>query len=384
MYSERPSVEAMKLATGRQYRRWEKLASSVLKKGNWARLGQLAKSLNNIPEDVAAIYEKLEKKTKVVVAYESRLQYYQDFTRSALGSTTLHFREAERLIRRRNPEIQIGQSDFHTLMTSKLEQSIAASKVHSENNEYFDFENFAALIYDLLRYHQEMTYVPPTGWSLAELLRQLPLDPDSGKKQIWDLLCLLLLLYCSFSVPYSIAFDDSVQGAGNDGLTPIQLFELFIDCIFMLDIALTFVTGYDNQGYIVRDFRTIARNYLLTWFLPDIAGSFPFDKVISAVISSEESDASSAVASTNLLRSLKLVRMIKLIRAVKFMNKLNKLKEQEGFEAFGSAISLGSALFFLIFVAHLLGCFFTIMTQYATASNWLLKYRSLVPAPPLA
>jgi hypothetical protein len=378
MYSERPNVEILKLAAGRQFRRWEKLAGSVLKKGNWARLGQLAKSLNNIPKDVATIFENLEKKTKVVISYEIRLQYYQDFTRSALGSTTLHFREVEVLIRRRNPEIQIGHSDLQTLMTSKLEQSAASSKMRSENNEYFDFENFAALIYDLLLYHQEATRIKPTGRSLAELLRQLPLDPDSGKKQAWDFLCLVLLLYCSFSVPYSIAFDDSVQGADEGGLSPIQVFELLVDCAFMLDIVLSFVTACDSQGYVVRDFRIIARTYLLTWFLPDLAGSFPFDKVISAALSSSAPDTASTVASSNLLRSLKLIRMLKLIRAVKFMNKLNKLKQQEGFEAFGSAISLGSALFFLIFVAHLLGCFFTIMTQYETASNWLINYRSSV------
>jgi hypothetical protein len=267
-------------------------------------------------------------------------------------------------------------------VTSKLEQSVASSKVYSENNKYFDFENFAALIYDLLQYHEETIRVQRTGWSVAELVSQLPLDPDSGFKQSWDILCLLFLLYCSFSVPYSIAFDDSVQGADDSGMTPIQVFELCVDCTFMLDIALSFVTGYDNQGYVIRDFRTIARNYLLTWFVPDLAGSFPFDKVIAAVISSGEGAASSSVASTNLMRSLKLVRMLKLIRAVKFMNKLNKLKQQEGFETFGSAISLGSALFALIFVAHLLGCFFTTMTQFETGTNWLLKYRFCAPPYP--
>ncbi len=260
-------------------------------------------------------------------------------------------------------------------MTSKLEQSAGLSKVRSENNEYFDFENFASLIYDLLLHHEETTRVHRRSWSVADLLRQLPLDPDSGFKQIWDILCLFLLLYCSFSVPYSIAFDDNVKGASANGLTPIQIFELFVDCIFMLDIALAFVTACDSQGYVIRDFRVIARTYLLSWFLPDLAGSFPFDKVISAALS-EQGSTSSGIASTNLLRALKLVRMLKLIRAVKFMNKLNKLKQQEGFEAYGAAISLGSALFVLIFVAHLLGCFLTIMAQFETASNWLLKYRS--------
>jgi hypothetical protein len=379
VYDGRANAEIQKLATGRHFERWGRISFSVLKKDYWARLGHLAK-LSVLPEDVARIFDDMEAKTKIVMKEDVKLQYYQDFTRSALGSTTLHFREVESLVRRRNPHIQIGHNDFHTLVTSKLEQSVSSSKVHSENNKYFDFENFAALVYDLLLYHEESIRVQHAGWSTTELLRQLPFDPDSGLKQSWDILCLFLLLYCSFSVPYSIAFDDSVQGASAGGLSPIQLFELLVDCTFMLDIVLSFLTGYDNQGYVIRDFSTIARNYLLTWFIPDLAGSFPFDKVIAAIISSQ-GDAASSVASTNLMRSLKLVRMLKLIRAVKFMNKLNKLRQQEGFEAFGSIISLGSALFSLIFVAHLLGCFFTIMTQYETATNWLLKYRSILYHP---
>ena len=67
--------------------------------------------------------------------------------------------------------------------------------------------------------------------------------------------------------------------------------------------------------------------------------------------------------------------MLKLIRAIKFMNKLNKLKQQDGFEVFGSAISLGGAIFLLLFVSHLLGCVFTCLAQYETEYNWLSHYR---------
>ena len=39
-----------------------------------------------------------------------------------------------------------------------------------------------------------------------------------------------------------------------------------------------------SQGYVVRDFHIIARQYLRSWFFPDLAGSFPFDKVVTAAI----------------------------------------------------------------------------------------------------
>ncbi len=143
-----------------------------------------------------------------------------------------------------------------------------------------------------------------------------------------------------------------------------------MDVVFMTDICLNFITGYDNQGYVVRDFYLIADHYCKTWFFPDFAGSFPFDKVITAFIDADQK----SVSSTNMLRGLKLVRMLKLIRAIKFTNKLEKLKQNEGFEAFGTAISLVSAMFILFFTAHMLGCVYTILMSYEEGDNWLLSY----------
>ena len=222
MFNDRPNVEIQKLAETRQFKKWENFSGKLLKKENWGRLGQLAKAFTHLPEDVAAMFDKLEKKSKFVIEQQMRLFYYQDFTRAALGSTTLHFRDVEKIIRRRNADIHIGPTDLYTLMTSKLEQSAAASGVHSEHNEYFDFEHFVALIHELLLFQNETTLVEKKGWSLEELARQLPLDPDSGGKRIWDIFILVLLLYCSFSVPYSIAFDDTTTGTTDGSVDTVQ------------------------------------------------------------------------------------------------------------------------------------------------------------------
>jgi hypothetical protein len=50
----------------------------------------------------------------------------------------------------------------------------------------------------------------------------------------------------------------------------------------MVDIVLSFVTIVDVEGNIVKDYAGISRHYLRTWFVPDLAGSFPFDMVIAA------------------------------------------------------------------------------------------------------
>ena len=290
--------------------------------------------------------------------------YYKEFTRTALGATTLHIRDVESLILRKIPEIANNRTKILSVMTSKVHE---LSKGDLDKCEYIDFKNFAVLLYDVLRYRSDIMKPTDKEWKIREMLQNLPLDPDSGKKQLWDLMCLVLLLYCSFAVPFSIAFDDVDT---DQGTTLKERLEVVMDSIFMLDIFLNFITGWDNQGIIVREFPLIAKNYLRTWFIPDFAGSFPFDKVITAFMETDRNNLSS----TNMVRGLRLVRMLKLIRALKFMNKLEKLKQTEEFEAFGTVITLISAAFTLLFTAHILGCFYTILMSYEDGNNWLLNY----------
>ncbi len=60
---------------------------------------------------------------------------------------------------------------------------------------------------------------------------------------------MILLLYCSFSVPLSIAFPEDSSSASTSSVQ--DYVELSFDVIFMMDIALTFVTAYDNQVHPV-------------------------------------------------------------------------------------------------------------------------------------
>ena len=200
------------------------------------------------------------------------------------------------------------------------------------------------------------------------LSRMLPLDPESGPKITWDCFCLCLLMYCSFSVPYALAFESDQIG---DALARSNVVNVILDCTFMFDIVLSFLTAYDSQGVMVRDFRAIASNYARSWFVFDVCGSFPVDEVVSLFVDQ------TSKGSTNLIRAMKLIRMLKLIRAIKFMNKLNNLKEKEGFELFGTFIGIASAVFMLIFTAHVLGCSYIVLLAFQAddSNNWLRHYR---------
>jgi hypothetical protein len=237
----------------------------------------------------------------------------------------------------------------------------------SESSEYVDFRHFAALLCELFRFHEDSKSSRERGFDIRDIFVHFPLDPESRQKQTWDIFCMFLLLYCSFSVPFGLAFDSLMADEQNRIKDNV---DFSTDIVFMMDIVLNFITAWDNQGFVVKEFSLIAKNYLRTWFILDFSGSFPFDKVITLIMNANQQNSSS----TTMLRGLRLIRLLKLIRAVKFMNKLEKLKQQEGYEAFAAAITLINAAFALFFTAHVLGCFYTILSSYEDEDNWMMAY----------
>ncbi len=61
----------------------------------------VTKSIDSLPLDIDGMFNEIEQRTPVRLNAEQRLMYYADFTCTALGSTTLHFRDVEALIARK-------------------------------------------------------------------------------------------------------------------------------------------------------------------------------------------------------------------------------------------------------------------------------------------
>jgi hypothetical protein len=71
-------------------------------------------------------------------------------------------------------------------------------------------------------------------------------------------------------IPYRLCFNDDPSGG-------MQVFETFIDCIFLVDIVISFNTGFYQKGYLVMKRKDIVINYIKTWFLIDLVASFPYN-----------------------------------------------------------------------------------------------------------
>jgi hypothetical protein len=90
---------------------------------------------------------------------------YTEFTRAALGSSNLHFKEVEVLIQRKTPEIMVSKVDFLAVITSKYHELSKDKQNHSETSEYVDFKLFVNLLYDLFKRHDDLTKSKQGGWS---------------------------------------------------------------------------------------------------------------------------------------------------------------------------------------------------------------------------
>jgi hypothetical protein len=194
-----------------------------------------------------------------------------------------------------------------------------------------------------------------------------PFDPDSLPKQTWDFVVMAFLMYTTFSVPYMLSFGDcgtSCADADSGAWTPLDIFEVYLDLLFCVDVAVTFCTAYTSRGVYHTNLSKISLHYLRTWFLIDFFGSVPFDKIVMVLARGSSKDLQDR------LQPLRLVRILKMARAVRFFRKLSELQQKDTSGHLKHFLSVFRAIFLSLFVAHCLACAFYMVID-RSADNWL-------------
>jgi hypothetical protein len=177
-----------------------------------------------------------------------------------------------------------------------------------------------------------------------------PLNPDSNKRLVWDVLLVFLLLYVACIVPTRIAFDTSVElGSG------LFWFESGVDMFFICDIVLNFrtsviIAGESGQVRRVDDKRFIAMVYIKGWFFVDVIAVLPYSYIELVFSDSNEKGGSTQ----QVFKALRLVRLAKLLRLTKMLPLLRRLDDK--FEGLLSTSKLLSTMFVVIYITHLVGC----------------------------
>ena len=90
----------------------------------------------------------------------------------------------------------------------------------------------------------------------------------------WDLFVILLAVYNSITLPLLLAFQPPFLKDG-----PLESIDLIIDCLFLLDIIITFRTTIidPRKNTEVLDTKKIAKTYIKGRFTVDVLATVPVD-----------------------------------------------------------------------------------------------------------
>jgi len=89
---------------------------------------------------------------------------------------------------------------------------------------------------------------------------------------LFDSISMVFIFYEIVNLPMAIAFSDIIV------ISSFQnSLNFYIIIHFCCDIVLNFVTAFYKKGKLIFNQKLIIQNYLITWFLLDLASTLPFD-----------------------------------------------------------------------------------------------------------
>ena len=225
-------------------------------------------------------------------------------------------------------------------------------------------------------------------------------DPDSRFSAVWDLTQVILLLYVTVTVPLRAGFEIDVA---------LWSFGFFIDALidlyFVTDICLNFRTAYYHEdGAREERPQKIAERYLRGWFCIDVASTLPVGYIAyldgsggGAVVESALNTTAESVveeaASGNNVRAIKVLRLVRLSKMLRITRErtlahtrayvhsgwyvkaiaeyalymragMKKILLKYGDNPHLSTyISVSFTLFSIVFVVHLMTCFFYMIVR---------------------
>jgi Ion transport protein len=98
--------------------------------------------------------------------------------------------------------------------------------------------------------------------------------------------------------------------------------DLFVDCVFYVDMVLTFFTPYWESEKLILSLRSIAWNYFKFWFWIDLVSVFPFEQIIDG------GDAVVLVRISRLPKLYRLVKITRMFRTIKATRNQNNILSQ--------------------------------------------------------
>ena len=200
------------------------------------------------------------------------------------------------------------------------------------------------------------------------------LFPSAPLKWKWDVLVFGMIIYSCIVVPWRIGMNHPPEG-------PWWYFEFSITIFFIADVVANFFTAYREGDQYVVSKPMIRDNYVRGWFIIDLPSSFPTELVTMAVdalvaygviASAGSDDANSSSSTLKVLRALRLVRLLRLLRLLKVQQHIDALEDELQISL--QSLQLVKVVFGLLYITHILGCFWFWTASMSPESSWLTSY----------
>ena len=198
---------------------------------------------------------------------------------------------------------------------------------------------------------------------VAEARVPYVLSPTGHFRNSWDFLGILLLMKDAVVIPLQLA------QVNLNSMFPIFLAMSNASLLYWCaDIPISFITGFLDKGSLVQSYARIARHYVCTWFVPDLAVT-----VTDLFIWFSDESHAEGPSTTRILRFLRLFRLIRL-------GKLTRVSAflRDYFESQVASIqfSLLLVLLGMLLLEHVMACcWYGLGSHDPTARTWLTTSR---------
>ncbi|GMI88188.1 potassium transport 2/3 [Hibiscus trionum] len=138
------------------------------------------------------------------------------------------------------------------------------------------------------------------------------ISPVDSRYRCWETFMVVLVYYSAFVYPFEVAFFTPAPPS------VIEVTDSIVDSFFVVDIALMFFVAYidSTTQLLVRDRKKIAKRYLSTGFIMDLASTIPFEALIRLFYTKGKYSSSYSC--------LELLRFWRLRRVKEYFTRLEK------------------------------------------------------------
>lgn len=192
----------------------------------------------------------------------------------------------------------------------------------------------------------------PGFWDVVRA--QLPLNPFSKGRTLWDLICFLMVSYDVVMIPLTQMVIKQVSRLDT-------IMALVANSVWTMDIALSFLTSTIQDGRPVTEWAKIARQYARSWLVLDLVMVVPEWVLVSL---------DSSRAGFSVLRVVKLFRAVRLLRMLKVASILQKQLQRFNSQGLLFASQLARLICSFLFLNHLVACCWYFIGSTAD-SGWL-------------